>query len=108
MPCPSLGLLAKGGASRASVARFECSKANEALVMSKGIAPNELMQVGFMSKLFDCASGEKNKFLDLFLGEVESRLRDHLIGGSLIRIEGLIWKPERGILDARGVAVVFG
>jgi peroxisomal 3,2-trans-enoyl-CoA isomerase len=48
--------------------------------------------------------GEDEKFK----GEIEERLGEHLIGSSLIGIKALIRKPERDLLDAQGVAEVFG
>jgi hypothetical protein len=47
--------------------------------------------------------GEDEKFK----GEIEERLREHLIGSSLIGIKGLIREPERDLLDAQRVAEVL-
>jgi peroxisomal 3,2-trans-enoyl-CoA isomerase len=107
-PFSSLGLVAEGGASRAFVSRLGISKANEALLMSKRILSEELLQVGFVNKIFDCGKGEDEKFLNLVLEEVENRLGEHLIGSSLIKIKELIRRPERDIMDAQGVAEVIG
>lgn len=106
-PFSSLGLVAEGGASRAFVQRLGISKANEALIMSKRITSEELLQVGFVNKIFDCGRGEEEKFQRLVFEEIENRLGDHLIGDSLTKIKALIRKPERDVLDAQGVAEVF-
>jgi peroxisomal 3,2-trans-enoyl-CoA isomerase len=93
------------------VQRLGISKANEALIMSKRISAEELLQVGFVNKIFsECGSGkgEDEKFKALVLTEIEERLGEHLIGSSLIGIKALIRKPERDLLDAQGVAEVFG
>lgn len=107
-PFSSLGLVAEGGASRAFVQRLGISKANEALIMSKRITAEELLQVGFVNKIFDVQKGETEKFKELVFEEIDNRLGTHLIGDSLIKIKALIRKPERDLLDAQGVAEVFG
>ncbi|KAI6709422.1 enoyl-CoA hydratase/isomerase [Diplocarpon mali] len=61
-PFSSLGLVAEGGASRVFVQRLGISKANEALIMSKRITAEELLQVGFVNKIFDVEKGEDEKF----------------------------------------------
>lgn len=79
--------------------------------MSKRITAEELLQVGFVNKIFsECGKGkgEDEKFLKLVRKEVEERLGDHLIGDSLLKIKALIRRPERDLLDAQGVAEVFG
>ncbi|TVY89298.1 3,2-trans-enoyl-CoA isomerase [Lachnellula willkommii] len=98
-PFASLGLVAEGGASRVFVQRLGISKANEALLMSKKITSEELLQVGFVNKIFECGKGEDEKFLGLVLQEIDDRLGEHLIGGSLIEIKKLIRKPERDVLE---------
>jgi peroxisomal 3,2-trans-enoyl-CoA isomerase len=107
-PFSSLGLVAEGGASRAFVQRLGISKANEALIMSKRITSDELLQTGFVNKVFDCEKGEDVKFRKLVFEEIEDRLGDHLIGDSLTKIKALIRKPDKDILDVQGVAEVFG
>lgn len=76
--------------------------------MSKRITADELLQVGFVNKIFDCGKEEGEKFQKLVFEEIENRLGDHLNGDSLIKIKALIRKPDRDILDAQGVAEVFG
>ena len=107
-PFTSLGLVAEGGASRAFVQRLGISKANEALIMSKRITAEEMLQVGFVNKIFDVGFDEQDKFLSEVLKEVENRLGDHLNSESLIKVKALIRKPEREIMDAQNVAEVFG
>ncbi|TVY40190.1 3,2-trans-enoyl-CoA isomerase [Lachnellula subtilissima] len=91
-PFSSLGLVAEGGASRAFVQRLGISKANEALLMSKKITSEELLQVGFVNRIIECGKGEDEKFFGLLL----------------IEIKKLIRKPERDVLDNQNVAEVFG
>lgn len=107
-PFSSLGLVSEGLASRAFVQRLGISKANEALIMSKRITSAELLQVGFVNKIFECEKGEEEKFQGLVMAEIEDRLGDHLIGDSLTKIKALIRRPERELLDGQGVAEVFG
>ncbi|GAB7354795.1 hypothetical protein MBLNU459_g5188t1 [Dothideomycetes sp. NU459] len=107
-PFSSIGLVAEGGASRAFVQRLGISKANEALIMSKKITAEELVQVGYVNKVFDVKPGESDKFLELVLDEAKERLGPHLNQDSLLKIKALIRRPEREILDAQGVHEVFG
>jgi len=106
-PFSSLGLVAEGGASRAFVQRLGISKANEALIMSKRITAEELLQVGFVNKVFDTGK-DSEKFLAEVLREVDDRLGDHLNNDSMVKIKALIRKPERDVLDRQGVEEVFG
>ncbi len=75
--------------------------------MSKRITAEELLQVGFVNKIFDCGKGEDEKFRQLVFEEIDNRLGDHLIGDSLTKIKALIRKPDRDVLDTQGVAEVF-
>lgn len=107
-PFTSLGLVAEGGASRAFVQRLGISKANEALIMSKRITAEEMLQVGFVNKIFPLGKDEQEKFLGEVLEEVDNRLGDHLNSESLVKVKALIRKPEKDIMDAQTVAEVFG
>lgn len=107
-PFTSLGLVAEGGASRAFVQRLGISKANEALIMSKRITAEELLQVGFVNKIFDTGKDDQERFLGEVMKEIEDRLGDHLNSDSLLKVKALIRKPEREIMDQQNLAEVFG
>jgi len=107
-PFSSLGLVAEGGASIGFVQRMGLAKANEALIMSKRLSIEELVQCGFVNKVFDVKSGESDKFLDLVLHEVDERLGPHLVPDSLTKMKALIRKPFKETIDAQGVAEVYG
>lgn len=107
-PFSSLGLVAEGGASRAFVRRLGIAKANEALIMSKRITCEELVQCGFVNKVFDTKPTEHAKFLELVLKEIDERMGDHLVSDSMTKIKALIQRPEREVMDAQGVHEVFG
>ncbi|KAK5108807.1 hypothetical protein LTR62_007781 [Meristemomyces frigidus] len=109
-PFSSLGLVAEGLASRSFVQRLGVAKANEALIMSKRITCPELVQCGFVNKVFDTKPNESDKFLKLVLEEIDERMGDKsvLVPDSMTKIKALIRKPENDILDAQGVAEVFG
>ncbi|KAI6778821.1 trans-enoyl-CoA isomerase-like protein [Emericellopsis cladophorae] len=106
-PFSSLGLVAEGGASRALVQRLGPARANEALIMSKRITAPELVQCGYVNKIFETGNGEDAKFRELVLQEVDDRLGEHLIGSSLIGIKALIRRPELDVIDAQNVKEVF-
>lgn len=76
--------------------------------MSKRITCEELVQCGFVNKVFDTKPNEQPKFLELVLQEIQDRLGDHLVNDSLTKIKALIQRPEREILDGQGVHEVFG
>ena len=107
-PFTSLGLVAEGGASVAFVERLGISKANEALIMSKRITAEELLQTGFVNKIFETGKDEDGKFLQLVLQEVEERLGSHLNSESLVKVKALIRKPTRDKMDGQLVAEVLG
>lgn len=107
-PFSSLGLVAEGNASFAFVKRLGISKANEALIMSKRISCDELVQTGFVNKVIDVGSKDSPEFLAQVLREVDDRLGDHLNSESLIKIKALIRKPDMDALDRQGVEEVFG
>jgi Delta3-Delta2-enoyl-CoA isomerase len=107
-PFSSLGLVSEGGASVGFVQRMGIPKANEALIMSKRLSCEELVHCGFVNKVFDTKPTEQEKFLELVLNEVDDRLGEHLVPGSLTRIKALIRKPYRDRIDGQGVAEVYG
>ena len=89
--------------------RLGISKANEALIMSKRITSEEMVQVGFINKIFDVGRNEQEgKFLEVVLAEVRERLGDHLNAESLVRVKAIIRKPEREMMDGQTVAEVMG
>lgn len=100
--------MAEGGASRAFVQRLGVSKANEALVMSKRITSEELLQTGFVNKVFNTGKDEHERFFAEVMKEVHERLGGHLNSESLVKVKELIRKPERQTLDSQNVAEVLG
>ncbi|WEW61525.1 dodecenoyl-CoA isomerase [Emydomyces testavorans] len=109
-PFSSLGLVAEGGASRALVERLGISKANEALIMSKRIAIDELVATGYVNKVMRPASGRQDDsegFLKLVLEEVEERLGTHLNQESMVKMKSLIRMHEREVLDRQNVQEVY-
>lgn len=107
-PFTSLGLVAEGGASRAFVQRLGISKANEALIMSRRIGCEELVQTGFVNKVFPVRVGEDERFLELVLEEVREKLGEHLASESLVRVKELIRRPEIRVHEAQLVSELMG
>jgi peroxisomal 3,2-trans-enoyl-CoA isomerase len=107
-PFSSLGLVSEGNASIGFVRRLGISKANEALIMSKRIGIEDLVQTGFVNKVVDVGGKDKSEaFLGEVLKEVDDRLGAHLNRESLVKIKALIRKPEIETLDRQGVHEVF-
>jgi len=106
-PFSSLGLVAEGGASVAFVQRLGIAKANEALIMSKKITCEELVQCGFVNKVFKGKDQNDAKgFLEQVLHEINERLGDHLNQESLVKIKELIRKPYMDRFETNGVLEV--
>lgn len=76
--------------------------------MSKKISAEEMLQVGFINKIFPTGQNEDEKFLAEVVREVEDRLGDHLNNDSLLQVKALIRKPERELMGAQTVAEVLG
>ncbi|RJE23006.1 peroxisomal D3,D2-enoyl-CoA isomerase [Aspergillus sclerotialis] len=109
-PFSSLGLVAEGGSSRAFVERLGIAKANEALIMSKRIPCDELVQAGFVNKVIEAPSKKSDDsagFLKKVLEEVDERLGTHLNQSSLVKIKELIRRPERELLDRQNGLEAF-
>lgn len=115
-PFTSLGLVAEGGSSKAFVDRLGISKANEALLMSKRLSIEELLQVGYVNKVITEGQGnaqtgkgiDTDAFLTAVLAEVEDRLGDHLNHYSMLKLKALIRKPGRALMDQAGIDEVWG
>lgn len=75
--------------------------------MSKRISCEELVQCGYVNKVFDVQKEESDEFLQLVLKEVDNRLGEHLVPDSLLRIKALMKAPEKDIYDSLGVKEVF-
>jgi peroxisomal 3,2-trans-enoyl-CoA isomerase len=110
-PFSSLGLVAEGGASAAFVQRLGISKANEALIMSKRISAEEMVQVGFINKIvsgIDPKDVDANgKFIKEVLKEVDERLGEHLNSESLLKIKALIRAGPREEIDKANAREVY-
>ena len=78
--------------------------------MSKRITSEEMLQVGFINKIFDVGGKDapEGMFLEKVLEEVRERLGDHLNAESLVRVKAIIRKPEREVMDGQTVAEVMG
>ena len=107
-PFSSLGLVTEGGASVGLVQRLGIAKANECLIMSKRISCEELVQCGFVNKVFDGKDkNDSERFLKKVLEEVDGYLGEHLNQDSLLGIKKLIRAPYIARCDAQGVAEVM-
>lgn len=106
-PFSSLGLVAEGGASFGLVQRMGITKANEALIMSRRIPCDELVQCGFVNKVFQGKDqNDSDGFLKQVLDEVEDKLGSHLNQDSLLKIKELIRRPYLEGLEAQGAREV--
>ncbi|CAI6092409.1 unnamed protein product [Clonostachys chloroleuca] len=85
-PFSSLELVAEGGASVAFVQRMGWGKANEALILGRKIPVQELVQVGFVNKLFQ----DKAKFRQQVLEHVQATFGDHVVGSSMLGTKALL------------------
>ncbi|KAK4632088.1 3,2-trans-enoyl-CoA isomerase [Fulvia fulva] len=106
-PFTSLGLVAEGLSSRAMLNRLGPARGPEALLMSKRISCEDLVDCGFVNKVFETGKEDWEGFLGQVLKEVDDRLGEHLVPDSLVRIKALMRGPERDLYDSLGVKEVF-
>ncbi|CCF34008.1 peroxisomal D3,D2-enoyl-CoA isomerase [Colletotrichum higginsianum] len=85
-PFSSLGLVAEGGASVAFVQRLGWGKANEALILGRKIPVEELVQVGFVNKVFP----DKKNFRSHVLEHVKTTFGDHVVSSSMLGTKALL------------------
>lgn len=109
-PFTSLGLVAEGGSSYTFVKRLGLSKANEALILSKKIPAEELLQCGFLTRIYptpenpnDCSAFHKQVLEDV-RGEF---LDTGLNRESMILMKRLIRAGFEQKLDAQTVKEAF-
>jgi len=107
-PFSSLGLVCEGGSSHTFISKLGQAKANEALIMSRRIPSDELVQCGFVNKIFDGAEkGDVVGFMKKVLAEVDDRLGDHLNAESMVKIKEMMKGSDRSSLDAKNVIEVM-
>lgn len=107
-PFSSLGLVTEGGASIGLVQRLGLPLANEALLMSRKITAERLLQSGFATKIISGKDANDSAgFLEKVLEEVEDKLGDHLVPESLIGIKKLIRAPFDEAIEAQGVREIY-
>lgn len=101
-PFSSLGLVAEGGASYGFVQRMGIAKANVALIQSRRIPADELLSVGFVTKIFP-----PETFLEDVLREIDDTMGPHLVSSSMLRIKALIRHRQQREMDEQNVAELF-
>lgn len=106
-PFTSFGVVAEGLSSRIMLNRLGPARGPEALLMSKRICCEELVQCGYVNKVFQTEPGNSEVFLAKVLEEVGNRLGEHLVPDSLIKIKELMRGPERDLYDSMGVKEAF-
>lgn len=84
-PFTSLGLVAEGGASYMFVKKLGLAKANEALLLSKRISAQELLECGFANKIFP-AEGFRERVLEF----VDDLMGDNINHESMLDMKKLI------------------
>jgi len=99
-PFSSLGLVAEGNSSRVFVERMGIAKAKEALIMSKRLTSEELVQCGFINKIFDVQPAEDDRFLGEVLKEIDERMGSHLNAGSMLGMKKQIQAQTQPQNDA--------
>lgn len=101
-PFSSLGLVTEGGASYGFVQRMGIAKANVALIQSLRIPADELLAVGFITKIFP-----PEAFLEDVLREIDDTMGAHLVSSSMLRIKSLIRHRQQREMDEQNVVELF-
>lgn len=86
---------------------MDAAKPSEALIMSRRIAADELLNYGFVNKMFDFAQDETQAFLDAVLKEIGDRLGEHLSPSCILRIKTLMRVQQSRDVDAQSVEELF-
>jgi len=97
-PFTSLGLVAEGGASYMFVRRMGFARANEALILSKRIPCEDLVQCGFVNKVFP-----RETFAEDVRAYVEDAFGSHLNHESMMQVKRLIREGWERELEAANV-----
>ena len=92
-----MGLVTEGASSVAFVRRMGIAKANEALILSKRISAQELLETGFVNKLFP--SQPDGGFRETVLAYVKDQFGDHLNDESMLKAKALIRAPEMDLME---------
>jgi Delta3-Delta2-enoyl-CoA isomerase len=79
------------------------AKANEALILSKRITAQELLEVGFVNKLFPSSD-----FKESVLAYVKDQFGDHLNSESMLKVKALVRAPEMDLMEQQNAKEVFG
>jgi peroxisomal 3,2-trans-enoyl-CoA isomerase len=103
-PFSSLGLVAEGGASISFVRRMGPARAAEALLLSKRIPVEELVQCGFVNQVFQCSG---NEFRKAVLKEVEGWVDGNLNGDSILKIKKLLGSGNKAQVSEHMVEELF-
>jgi peroxisomal 3,2-trans-enoyl-CoA isomerase len=82
------------------------AKANEALILSKRISAQELLETGFVNKIFPSQPGRS--FREDVMAYIKDQFGDHLNSESLLRVKALIRGPEMGLMERQNIKEVFG
>lgn len=101
-PFSSLGLVTEGGASYGFVQRMGIAKANVALIQSRRIPADELLALGFVTKIFP-----PEAFLEDVLKEIDDTMGAHLVSSSMLRIKSLIRHRQQREMDEQNVVELF-
>jgi peroxisomal 3,2-trans-enoyl-CoA isomerase len=105
-PYTSIGLVTEGASSIAFVRRMGTAKAKEALILSKRIDAQELLESGFVNKIFP--SQPDGSFRESVLAYVKDQFGDHLNGESMLKAKALIRAPEMDLMEQQNAKEVFG
>jgi peroxisomal 3,2-trans-enoyl-CoA isomerase len=101
-PFTSIGLVSEGAASYMFVKRMGPAKANEALILSKRISAQELVECGFANKIFP-----KEGFRERVLQFVEDAMGDHLVHDSMHGVKKLIRQGIEKDVESASVREAF-
>ncbi|KIW95159.1 uncharacterized protein Z519_03743 [Cladophialophora bantiana CBS 173.52] len=106
-PFTSLGLVTEGGASVGLVQRLGFPLANEALLTSRRVPCEKLLQCGFVNKVCRGKNdSDSDGFLEQVLREVNEKFGDHLNRESVLRIKSLVQRPVLDRIEAQAVREV--
>ena len=110
-PFTSLGLVAEGGSSYMFAQRLGLSKANEALILSKKIPATDLLQCGFLNKIYPTPANpnDSSSFIEQVVKDIKADFLERgLNRDSMLLVKKLIRARYNDSVKNANLEEVFG
>ena len=107
-PFASLGLVTEVGTSYTLVRKLGLSLANEVMLTGRKLSAAELLQAGFVNKIFCTGPTEDERFHELVMKDLKDKFGDDRLNAqAVLGIRALIRRPDRDIVALQIHAEAF-